>query len=952
MNVTIEQTFYIIISLMCVMILGVMLCRLLRVADKHLKAKSLIICNVLAIVVCAVDLVSGFIYYGALQESRTFTYAVSLTAHFSLLFLSYFWFLYSEGVQKSWFIKTRQNQLLSAIPGLAIGLCLISNYYTKIIFFIDDEGIYHRGILFELFIFLECSYAIFSALKALHLSFTEEHYEDRNKLRIVASFVCLPIISSIIQQYMVVSPIISCGIAMGFLYVYSSLQQLYISQDALTGLANMNSFDSYISACIRHKQSHGNIYLISIDIAEFAVINHEYGSGEGDKLLKDVGEIIKKVVHEYEGFIARSGADEFLIVLESANEHTATYVCRQLEKKVRSYNKHSEAAYKLCLSMGYAAYTGQTIPQLICEAAENRKNCHDYNNTYAEGDDSLLAENNGQDAAELDITGLDTTLFPFLSDWSDKNYIFINNLETNVTRWTPNAMEFMGLKGEYMYNAGEKWRSLIHPDEVEGYQKELDAVFTGRKKYFEKLYRIRNKDGVYVSCRGSAQLIKGENGSPDLFVGAITNNGISDNVDSTTNLWDTYMFHKYMENTLARNRNVAVLAIGICKYGHVNNTYGYVLGNDLLRQFADQLFAFVRPNIKLFRLDGAKFAFACEDCDGEKLADIYKEIQEVAQTRLFLGEHNVPLKVAGGAAVVRDYDGETDAILTSATYALETSKHERHGELVFFNNQANQTDVFQVERIAEIHRSVMNDCKGFMLYYQPIVNARTGCIEGAEALLRWQSDKYGFVPPDHFIPWLEEDPCIYILGNWIMETAIKAALDFKKVIPNFFINVNIAATQLENPSFRSDLLDIIDRYHFPKNDLWIELTERCKDLDHNFLKSEIMFFKKNGIQVALDDYGTGASSLSLVIELPVTEVKIDKSFVNDIMRNSLKQALVESVITFARRVNIRCCIEGVENPEVAGFLQKFNPMYYQGYAYSRPIPKEEFMELLNCDGML
>lgn len=486
----------------------------------------------------------------------------------------------------------------------------------------------------------------------------------------------------------------------------------------------------------------------------------------------------------------------------------------------------------------------------------------------------------------------------------------------------------------------------IHPDDMMLYQKEVDAVYSGKKDAFDLTYRIKDAEGVFVSCTGHGRIIKGVDGRPDIFAGSILNHGISDSVDSVTNLWNMKMLGSCLNDYIFRYESAAVLIIGITKYGHINDTYGYELGNEVLKNYGDELLKVVGGDLYVFRMDGTKFAFIKPYAEHDELRELYLKVKKVAEAGVKLGDGMVQLRLAGGAVTAKNYSGTPDNLLNSATYALSISKHEKHGDLVFFDSTIIHDNMKNMEQIAEIHKSVMDGCKGFFLCYQPIVSATDGRIVGAEALIRWKNEKYGLVPPDSFIPWLEEDPCIYILGNWIIETALVAAKRFKKVIPEFFINVNIAATQLENTAFRTDVLNMVERLDFPKEDLWIELTERCKDLDHDFLKREISFFKEHGIQIALDDYGTGSASLSLALELPVGEIKIDRSFTKDVMEDELKQAIVESILVFTGRIRMRSCIEGIETHEMAEYLKQFGPMYYQGYAYSKPVEEEAFMSLI------
>ena len=156
-----------------------------------------------------------------------------------------------------------------------------------------------------------------------------------------------------------------------------------------------------------------------------------------------------------------------------------------------------------------------------------------------------------------------------------------------------------------------------------------------------------------------------------------------------------------------------------------------------------------------------------------------------------------------------------------------------------------------------------------------VFNPSAGVIKGMEALIRWELEPYGVVSPGIFMEWLEQDPCIFDLGNWIIRTALSDIKRLRRDHPDFFVNVNIAAAQLERKEFRDSVLSIIKETNSTPDELCLELTERCRDLDVNFLKNEVNFFRSHGIKIALDDFGTGNSSLSLALELPFDELKVD-----------------------------------------------------------------------------
>lgn len=220
-------------------------------------------------------------------------------------------------------------------------------------------------------------------------------------------------------------------------------------------------------------------------------------------------------------------------------------------------------------------------------------------------------------------------------------------------------------------------------------------------------------------------------------------------------------------------------------------------------------------------------------------------------------------------------------------------------------------------------------------------------IRGMEALIRWELEPYGLISPGIFMEWLEEDPCIFDLGNWILRTALKDIGRIRDKIPHFFVNVNISAAQLSRKEFRDSVMTILKETGARPEELCLELTERCRDLDVTFLKNEVNFFHSKGIKIALDDFGTGNSSLSLALELPIDELKVDMSFIKDIEQKPQNQAMVQSIVDYANRTNTETCIEGIENQEVSDYVHQFGATWYQGYFYSKPVPIDQFETLLD-----
>ncbi|MDE7428308.1 MAG: EAL domain-containing protein, partial [Lachnospiraceae bacterium] len=274
------------------------------------------------------------------------------------------------------------------------------------------------------------------------------------------------------------------------------------------------------------------------------------------------------------------------------------------------------------------------------------------------------------------------------------------------------------------------------------------------------------------------------------------------------------------------------------------------------------------------------------------------------------------------------------------------SETEHQGKLIIFNDLVSISKNVDLDLMKVIHQSVRDGCKGFYVVYQPIVSSETGCIVGAEALVRWRREPYGNVPPGMFIEWMEKDPSMYDLGNFVLQTALQETAGVLEALPEFVINVNVSARQMEREEFRAKVLQILEETKFPADHLCLELTERCKDMPFDMIKREVEFFQGYGIRMAMDDYGTGSASSGIVLYAPMDEIKLDMSFIRGITEDAKKQAMVKSIVDFANDSGMSTCLEGVENEELQNYLRQYHATWFQGYYYSKPVEIENFWELL------
>lgn len=546
----------------------------------------------------------------------------------------------------------------------------------------------------------------------------------------------------------------------------------------------------------------------------------------------------------------------------------------------------------------------------------------------------------------LDTTGLDNRIFTAFSETSARRYIYVCNLATNVSRWSKNAVDYFGFEGEYIYDFGSSWEALIHPDDVEIYRKDISAFFAGKKKNHYAEYRVRNAEGeyVFVTCRGI--ILKGENGESDLFAGTLINHGVADFVDPVTGLYNNYKFMQTKKELIRAKQHMHILMIGLNNFGDINYTYNFFFGNTILNQFSNKIRSLMNEDSTLYRMDGPKFAIICKDSSNEAIEELYANIKEMSKHFTTDENIDIPLMISGGAIEINDFNVTEQSIYGCLSHAYADSKYKNHSELVFYDTSLQSTYREALTLLIALRQSIANDCEGFYLNFQPLIDPSNNEIIGAEALLRYKDKDFGEVSPGKFIPLLEEDACFFDLGTWILKQALTEGKNFLKYNPNLVIDVNLSYTQISQARFRDVLVDVLDETQFPVKNLCLELTESCRDLDVTLLREEVMFYRSLGIKVAVDDFGTGTSCLALLRDIPVDCLKLDQSFVLNLPNNTIDQYIIDAFVQCANNLKINICLEGVENKFIRRLVEKYKVGMHQGFLYSRPVSISKYLELL------
>ena len=683
--------------------------------------------------------------------------------------------------------------------------------------------------------------------------------------------------------------------------------------------------------------------IVVCDINDLKIINDTEGHKAGDDYIKASCTMICRTFSHSPVF--RIGGDEFAVVLRGDDYKNRMMLISGLRRQAEENVRIGEGPV---VASGLAEY--QPEADHFVEDVFNRADRMMYDNKTQLKEQKKLQESRSfRENVNIMLISDDRrtmldTLYKAFEVVSEGTYVFLCDMKYDFSRWSKNAVDHFGLPSEYMYGAGDIWENCIHPDDRAAYHKGIDELFSGNLAGHDMQYRAMCVNGEYDVCTCRGVVIRDPSGEPDYFVGNIRNHSLQGHVDTLTGIKNQYGFFDDLDSYINRRTRFSVLLFCISRFSEINEMYDYHFGNRVLQQYARELLERAPDSGHIYRIDGPKFALI-STLTVEELQSMYDQFRAFLHEEFKVDGRTVLIDLHCGAVRVDSFDIDSQTVYACLNYADEESKLRRQGNMTEFHNDLNENNHQRLETLHAIRASIMHDCEGFYLMYQPVVDAKTESLIGAEALLRWKKDCYGTVPPDMFIPILESDPLFPELGEWILRESILAAKQILEKYPWFVINVNLSYTQLEKPNFVDMVLRILNELEYPPEHLCLEVTERCRLLDIRLLKNVVSDLKEKGILIALDDFGTGYSSLGTLKEIPFNIIKIDRSFVEMIEENEIDRKLVGNIADLASIFRAKVCVEGIETGGMREILMNYNVESFQGYYYAKPLELGKFLEL-------
>ena len=423
--------------------------------------------------------------------------------------------------------------------------------------------------------------------------------------------------------------------------------------------------------------------------------------------------------------------------------------------------------------------------------------------------------------------------------------------------------------------------------------------------------------------------------------------------DALTGLPNRQLFLDRLSQELAHaqrdNRLVAVMSVNLDRFKQVNDSFGHPVGDQLLQTAAERLESHVRAGDTVARTGGDYFGFVLT---GVKAAHQAGEIAQnildsFARNPITVGGSEIFVTASAGISIY-PFDGvETAMLVKNADAALHHAKREGRNNFQYYAAQMNAMAWQRLTLETELRRALEHE--EFRLHYQPKINLADGRITGMEALLRWQSAGRGLVAPDEFIPLLEETGLILPVGEWVLRTACQQVHAWQAAgLSGICMAINLSMLQFRQADLAGMVLGILKENHLEPESgtIELELTESLLMNNADRTIATLNALHEKGVKFSIDDFGTGYSSLSYLKRLPISSLKIDRSFVRDLARGGDDAKIVAAIVALGRSLDLKVIAEGVETPEQLDCLRKMKCDEVQGYLFSRPVPAAEMTQLL------
>ena len=529
------------------------------------------------------------------------------------------------------------------------------------------------------------------------------------------------------------------------------------------------------------------------------------------------------------------------------------------------------------------------------------------------------------------------------------------DIEKGIVSWTDAAFHELGL-AEKESSIDVFW-NLVHPDDRQVVRLAFIAALKAQKA-FNHDYRVILPNGAIKHFHGQSQTQYGADGRAIYMIGSAQDiterKRMEDEVrklalyDSLTGLPNRVLFREELDRALLRaQRNaslIGVLFLDLDNFKRVNDSLGHENGDRLLREIATRIRQCARGDEVVARFGGDEFTmFTGPLKNADDVSKVAQRIVNALAEPIQLEAQELYASTSIGISIFPTDACETGDLIKNADTAMYAAKGVGRNCFRFYDRSMNESTLAKLEFEGAMRRGLARG--EFILHYQPRIDTRTDSVVGCEALIRWNHPDRGFIAPLEFIGIAEESGFIISIGKWVIEHACWRQRAWRDMgMPRIPISVNLSALHFARPEIVTDICEVLTRHGLDGHDLELEVTETVFLQDTEASATILRDLSSLGVKLVIDDFGVGFSSLNYLQRLPVSTLKIDRSFVRHTPTNPRNAAITKAIVAMAKSLELNVVAEGVETDEEKEFLMRIGCYEMQGFLFGRPMPEGEFAE--------
>jgi diguanylate cyclase (GGDEF)-like protein/PAS domain S-box-containing protein len=521
---------------------------------------------------------------------------------------------------------------------------------------------------------------------------------------------------------------------------------------------------------------------------------------------------------------------------------------------------------------------------------------------------------------------------------------------------SPQLKAMIGVSPAEWLAEPESWSKHLHPDDRARVLDEYQKAWVANKPFVSE-YRVLDREGRVVWWRDEGRLIPANDGRPQFvrgFIVDITERKRAEETirhltyhDQLTGLPNSALLQERLRTAILSGRRerqpVALVLMNVDRFREINHTLGHQNGDRVLLELAQRLGDVVGQPDRVARLRGDEFALLLPGADVNLARQVAGKITKAMEEPFMVERLPIEIEASIGISVQPDHGEEAEILMQRADMAMQAAKRRNAGCMVY-SPDCDPYDPRRLALLGELRRAIEVD--QLLLHYQPKVDLKTRTVVGAEALVRWRHPKHGMVPPDQFIPLAEQGGLIKPLTRWVLDHALTQCEAWMREEPKLPVAVNLSARNLHDPQLVEQVTGLLASRQVAPELLQLELTESAVMTDPVRAGEILGVLDATGVGISIDDFGTGYTSLAYLRRLPVSELKIDKSFVMGMTKEDEDTAIVRSTNDLGHNLGLSVVAEGVEDEPTLELLGSFGCDAAQGYYMGRPMPAADLARWL------